>query len=97
MKKQMCLVAAVTLLAILTIGCTTVSRPVKEVFLEHHKMVETLGPQDADMIAADYAEDAVVILLDGTTLVGREAVEAGFQGFLTAFPNLDLWTLFLLN
>lgn len=90
MRKRMPFYGVVIVLAaLLAIGCATTGRPAEEVFVEHHKMVETLGPEDAAMIAADYAEDAVAIMGDGTTLVGKEAIKAGFEGFLGGFPNLD--------
>ncbi len=90
MKKHMFIsVAVIVLTAILTLGCATTPRSTEEVFSGHHKMVETLGPEDADTIVADYAEDAVLILSDGSTFVGKPEIKEAFVGFLSAFPNLD--------
>jgi hypothetical protein len=90
MKRQSLLLSFVAFVLVLAIlGCATASRSTEEVFLEHHKMVETLGPDETDKILADYTDESILILTDGTTLVGLEAIEAGFKGFLKAFPGLD--------
>ena len=70
------------------LGCTTMGRSAQEVFDGHHHMVETLGPDEAGLIAADYAEDAIFILADGTKLIGKGAIEAAFKGMLEAFPGI---------
>ena len=77
----------IALAAVLATSCATAGRPAEEVFVEHHRMVETLGPEDAGLIAADYAEDAVAIMGDGTTWLAGRLSRPVLKGFLAVFPT----------
>lgn len=44
--------------------------------------------QDAASVAAFYAEDGSLKINDGAPAVGRTAITASAQGFMTAFPDM---------
>jgi steroid delta-isomerase-like uncharacterized protein len=44
--------------------------------------------QDAARVASFFAEDGSLSINGGTPAVGREAITAAAQGFMTAFPDL---------
>lgn len=44
--------------------------------------------QDAASVAAFFAEDGSLQINDGEPSVGREAITAAAQGFMTAFPDM---------
>ena len=46
------------------------------------------GSQDAASVAAFFAERGSLRINDGTPSVGRPAITAAAQGFMTAFPDL---------
>jgi uncharacterized protein (TIGR02246 family) len=46
------------------------------------------GSQDAASVAAFFAEHGSLRINDGTPSVGRTAITAAAQGFMTAFPDL---------
>lgn len=46
------------------------------------------GSQDAASVAAFFAESGSLRINDGTPSVGRPAITAAAQGFMTAFPDL---------
>ena len=46
------------------------------------------GSQDAARVAAFFAESGSLRINDGTPSVGRPAISAAVQGFMTAFPDL---------
>lgn len=46
------------------------------------------GSQDAASVAAHYAEDASLTINGGAPAVGRPAITAAAQGFMTAFPDM---------
>jgi hypothetical protein len=46
------------------------------------------GSQDAARVAAFFAESGSLRINDGTPSVGRPAITAAAQGFMTAFPDL---------
>ena len=63
------------------------TRSTKETFESHKKALETL---DFAELGADYAEDAVLVTLDGT-FVGREAILTGFfQPMMAQFPDAKI-------
>jgi ketosteroid isomerase-like protein len=60
------------------------ARSTKQVFDDHMAAIES---GDVSRIVADYAEDAIMMTLDGA-LVGKQAIRAGFEGLLQGFPNV---------
>ena len=63
----------------------TLTRTTEEVYNSHREAVETM---DLEKLMADYAEDAVLVTLDGS-FVGREAIFEGFfQPYLAQFPDI---------
>jgi ketosteroid isomerase-like protein len=65
----------------------TLTRTTEEVFNSHREAIETL---DFEKLAADYAEDAVMVTLDGS-FIGREAILTGFfQPMLAQFPDIKI-------
>jgi len=46
--------------------------------------------QDASRVAGYYAEDGTLSVNGGPPAVGREAITAMAQGFMTAFPDLQV-------
>ena len=63
------------------------TRTTQEVFESHKKAVETL---DFDKLASDYAEDALLVTIDGS-FKGREEIMTGFfQTVMTQFPGLKI-------
>lgn len=44
--------------------------------------------RDAASVAAFYAEDGSLTINDGEPALGREAITAAAQGFMTAFPDM---------
>ena len=61
------------------------TRTTEEVFNSHREAVETM---DLEKLMADYAEDAIMVTLDGS-FVGREAIFNGFfQPVLAQFPDI---------
>jgi len=46
------------------------------------------GSQDAASVAAFFSESGSLRINDGTPSVGRPAITAAAQGFMTAFPDL---------
>jgi len=55
--------------------------------LEDHGMALASG--DMDKLLADYAEDAIILTLDGS-FVGKEAIRAFFEGSAASMPNLKI-------
>ena len=65
----------------------TATRTTEEVFESHREAIETL---DFEKLAADYAEDAILVTIDGS-FVGREAILTGFfQTILAQFPDVKI-------
>jgi uncharacterized protein (TIGR02246 family) len=63
------------------------TRTTQEVFDSHREAIETL---DFEKLAADYAEDAVFVTLDGS-FMGREEILTGFfQTILAQFPDVKI-------
>jgi len=61
------------------------TRSTEEVFNSHREAIETL---DFEKLAADYAEDAILVSLDGS-FKGREAIMTGFfQTNMAQFPDV---------
>ena len=57
--------------------------------IEHH--MEVLVAGNMDELLADYADDAVIMALDGTS-VGIDAIRDLFQNILDTMPNLKVTT-----
>ncbi len=49
------------------------------------------GSQDPASVAAFYAVDGSLTINDGTPAVGREAIIAAAQGFMSALPDMALF------
>lgn len=64
------------------------ARSTQQVVEDH---ILALNSGDIAKIMADYADDAVLLMLDGG-YVGREAIGAFFEGALRGMPNLELST-----
>ncbi len=63
------------------------TRTTEEVFASHQEAIETL---DFEKLAGDYAEDAILVTIDGS-FVGREAILTGFfQASMAQFPDLKI-------
>lgn len=63
------------------------TRSTEEVFQSHKEALETL---DFAKLGADYAEDAILVTLNGT-FAGREAILTGFfQTMLAQFPDVKI-------
>ena len=63
------------------------TRSTQEVFNSHREAIETL---DFEKLAADYAEDALFVTLDGS-FKGREAIMTGFfQTIMAQFPDAKI-------
>ena len=63
------------------------TRTTREVFDSHQEAIETL---DFEKLAGDYAEDAVLVTIDGA-FVGRDAILTGFfQTVLSQFPDAKI-------
>ena len=61
------------------------TRTIEEVFASHREALETL---DFQKLANDYAEDALLVSLDGS-FKGRETIMTGwFQSSLSQFPDV---------
>ena len=66
----------------------TRTRTTEEVFNSHKEAIDTL---DFEKLAADYAEDAVLVTLDDS-FVGRETILTGFfQTVLAQFPDVKIY------
>jgi uncharacterized protein (TIGR02246 family) len=61
------------------------ARSTEQVFQDH---MAALASADMTKLMADYADDAVLLLLDGS-FVGKEAIQAFFEGALQGMPNLE--------
>lgn len=63
------------------------TRTTQEVFESHKKAIETLN---LEKLAADYAEDAILVTLDGS-FKGREEILTGFfKTILGQFPDMKI-------
>jgi ketosteroid isomerase-like protein len=63
------------------------TRTTEEVFNSHREAIEDL---DFEKLAADYAQDAVLVTLDGS-FVGKEAILSGFfQPIMAQFPDVKI-------
>lgn len=65
---------------------TLVARTTQEVF-DHHEAAFQSG--DMAELMADYADDAVMLLLDNVA-VGKEAIQELFGSLIGSFPGLNL-------
>ncbi|MCJ7555641.1 MAG: nuclear transport factor 2 family protein [Gammaproteobacteria bacterium] len=59
-----------------------------EMFATHY--TAAWNSQDAASVAAFFAEDGT-LFVNGTPAVGREAITGVVQGFMSAFPDLELF------
>ena len=63
------------------------TRTTQEVFDSHREAIETVN---LEKLAADYAEDAFMVTLDGS-FIGREAILSDFfQAWLSQFPDTKI-------
>jgi len=91
------LILTILSLALLLVACQPIlvnapqqpappTRTVQEVF-DHHKAA--FQAKDIPTLMEDYADDAVLLMLDGPA-VGKEAIQATFEGLFAAFPGVEL-------
>jgi ketosteroid isomerase-like protein len=64
----------------------TMTRTSQEVFDAHQS---AFNAGDLDMLLADYADDAIMVTLEGSA-VGKQAIRGMYEYFHTAFPNLKV-------
>ena len=64
------------------------ARSTQQVFEDHGA---ALASADIPALMADYADDAVLLIFDGS-FVGTEAIQAYFEGALKGMPNLEFTT-----
>ena len=62
------------------------TRTTQQVFDAHRAAFE---PIDLDKLMADYADDAIMVTLDGA-FVGKQAIQGFFENAFKAFPNLKV-------
>lgn len=62
------------------------ARTSQQVFDDHQRAIEA---GDFDLLMADYAEDAIMMTMEGPA-VGKEAVRGLFEYLFTAFPNVKI-------
>ena len=63
------------------------TRSTREVFDSHQEAIETLN---FEQLAGDYAEDAVLVTIDGS-FIGRDAIMKDFfQTVLSQFPDVKI-------
>lgn len=63
------------------------TRSTREVFDSHQEAIETLN---FEQLAGDYAEDSVLVTIDGS-FIGREAIMKDFfQTVLSQFPDVKI-------
>ena len=61
------------------------ARSTQNVFEDH---VAALLSGDVTKLMADYADDAIVLTLDGS-FVGKQAIQVFFEGMLRSMPNFQ--------
>lgn len=61
-------------------------RSKQEVF-DHHR--SAFNPPDLEKLIADYADDAILLTLDGE-FIGKEAIQGFFGNAFAAFPNFTV-------
>jgi hypothetical protein len=61
-------------------------RTTQQVF-DHHKAAIQSG--DLALLVADYADDAILLTLDGA-FVGKEAIQGFFENAFESFPNFKI-------
>ena len=62
------------------------TRTTQQVFDAHQA---AFNPVNMEKLMADYADDAIMVTLDGTA-VGKEAIRGLFEALFTAFPNVKV-------
>jgi hypothetical protein len=62
------------------------TRTTQQVFDAHR---EAFKPINLEKLMADYADDAILLTLDGA-FVGKEAIQGFFQNVIESFPNLNI-------
>jgi steroid delta-isomerase-like uncharacterized protein len=82
-------VAVVTILAALT-ACKSTEKAMNASTLKDFgtKYTAAWCSQNAASVAAFYADDGSLTINSGTPSVGRAAITASAQGFMTAFPDM---------
>jgi steroid delta-isomerase-like uncharacterized protein len=80
----------VTLLSLAIAGCSSTEKAMDASRLKEFgaKYTAAWCSQNAASVAAFYADDGSLTINDGTPSVGRTAITAAAQGFMTAFPDL---------
>jgi uncharacterized protein (TIGR02246 family) len=62
------------------------ARTTQQVFDAHQEAFEA---GDLEKLMADYADDAILLTMDGTA-VGKEAIQGFFENVFKSFPNLKV-------
>ena len=85
-------VARACLIALLT-GCAAKDNAMDITALQDFaaRYTTAWGSQDAASVAAFYAEDGSLKINDGAPAVGRDAIIAAAQGFMSALPDMALF------
>ncbi len=63
------------------------TRTTQEVFDSHREAIET---QDFEKLASDYAEDALMVTLDGSFKGRNEIMTGFFQAILSQFTDVKI-------
>jgi len=81
-----------TLVVILVSGCTSKDAPMDHARLQAFatRYTAAWGGQDAARVASFFAEHGSLRINDAEPSVGRPAITAAAQGFMTAIPDLVL-------
>jgi uncharacterized protein (TIGR02246 family) len=74
-------------------ACAPADRPMEFAALQDlaSRYTAAWGSQDAASVAAFFAKDGTLQINDGTPAVGRAAITAAAQGFMTALPDMALF------
>lgn len=80
----------VTLLSVTLAGCSRTEKAMDASKLKEFgaKYTAAWCSQNAASVAAFYADDGSLTINNGTPSVGRTAITAAAQGFMTAFPDM---------
>lgn len=83
-------VVVVTLLSAVLTACNSTEKAMDAATLKEFgaKYTAAWCSQNAASVAAFYADDGSLTINNGTPSVGRTAITAAAQGFMTAFPDM---------
>ena len=84
-----CVTASLLLVALLP-GCSRPSETEATMRVFATRYTAAWGSQDAASVAAFFAPGGSLTINGGTPAVGRDAITTAAQGFMTAFPDLEV-------